>query len=75
MSCSLPGRTCASRPKPTPPRPCQAPTGNSETLLEYCPDYAAERASGVVRDCARLGIELPTVELLELMPEWSAMLY
>jgi hypothetical protein len=41
---------------------------NSETLLEYCPDYAAERASGVVSDCARIGIELPTVELLDLMP-------
>ena len=39
------------------------------------PDYAAERASGVVSDCARLGIELPTVELLDLMPEWSAMLH
>jgi hypothetical protein len=49
--------------------------GNSETLLEYCPDYAAERASGVVSDCARLGIELPTVELLDLMPEWSALLH
>src|SRR6516225_12421269 len=49
--------------------------GNSETLLEYCPDYAAERASGVVSDCARLGIELPTVELLDLMPEWGAMLH
>jgi hypothetical protein len=24
--------------------------GNSETLLEYSPDYAAERASGVVSD-------------------------
>jgi tetratricopeptide (TPR) repeat protein len=48
---------------------------NSETLLEYCPDYAAERASGVVSDCARLGIELPTVELLDLMPEWSALLH
>ena len=49
--------------------------GDSETLLEYGPDYAAERASGVVSDCARLGIELPTVELLDLMPEWSAMLH
>jgi hypothetical protein len=49
--------------------------GNSETLLEYCPDYAAERASGVVGDCARLGIELPAVELLDLMPEWSALLH
>ena len=37
-------------------------------------DYAAERASGVVSDCARLGIELPTVELLDLMPAWSALL-
>jgi hypothetical protein len=49
--------------------------GNSETLLEYSPDYAAERASGVVSDCARLGIELPTVELLDLTPEWSVMLH
>ncbi len=48
--------------------------GNSETLLEYSPDYAAERASGVVSDCARLGIELPAVELLDSMPEWSALL-
>ena len=48
--------------------------GNSETLLEYSPDYAAERASGVMSDCARLGIELPVVELLDLAPEWSAML-
>jgi hypothetical protein len=49
--------------------------GNSETLLEYSPDYAAERASGVVSDCARLGIELPAVELLDLMPEWSSLLH
>jgi hypothetical protein len=48
--------------------------GNSETLLEYSPDYAAERASGLVRDCASLGIELPA-ELLDLMPEWSALLH
>ena len=48
--------------------------GTSETLLEYAPDYAAERASAVVHDCAKLGIELPAVELLDLMPEWSALL-
>ena len=48
--------------------------GDSETLLEYSPDYAAERASGVVSDCARLGIELPAAELLDSMPEWSALL-
>jgi len=28
-----------------------------------------------VRDCAKLGIELPVVELLDLMPEWSALLH
>jgi hypothetical protein len=49
--------------------------GNSETLLEYSPDYAAERASGVVSECARIGIELPAVELLDLMPEWSTLLH
>jgi hypothetical protein len=49
--------------------------GNSETLLEYSPDYAAERASGIVSECARIGIELPTVELLDLMPEWSTLLH
>ena len=48
--------------------------GNSETLLEYAPDYAVERASAVVSDCAKLGIELPAVELLDLMPEWSDLL-
>jgi len=48
--------------------------GNSETLLEYSPDYAAERVSGVVSECARLGIELPAAELLDLMPAWSALL-
>jgi len=48
--------------------------GDSETLLEYAPDYAGERASGVVSDCARLGIELPAAELLDLMPEWGALL-
>ena len=48
---------------------------NSETLLQYSPDYAAERASGVVSDCAGLGIELPAVELLDLMPEWSSLVH
>ncbi len=46
---------------------------SSESLLEYAPDYAAERASVVVDDCARLGIELPA-EFLELMPGWSNLL-
>jgi uncharacterized membrane protein len=48
--------------------------GASETLLEYAPEYTAERASNVVHDCAELGIELSAVELLDLMPEWSDLL-
>ncbi len=48
--------------------------GSPETLLEYAPDYAAERASVVVSDCAKLGIELPAAELLDLMPGWSDLL-
>lgn len=48
--------------------------GNPETLLEYSPDYAAMRASDVVDHCAKLGIDLPSAELLDLMPEWSTLL-
>lgn len=48
--------------------------GGSGTLLEYSPDYAAERAADVVDQCAKLGIELPSAELLDLVPEWSTML-
>ncbi|MGH3621314.1 MAG: hypothetical protein ACRDQ5_05915 [Sciscionella sp.] len=48
--------------------------GDSETLLEYCPDYAAERAAQVVDRCAKLGTELPSAELLDLVPQWSTML-
>ncbi|GAB3460545.1 hypothetical protein [Actinophytocola sediminis] len=48
--------------------------GGSETLLEYCPDYAAERAESVVDRCARLGIDLPRAELLDLLPEWDGIL-
>jgi len=48
--------------------------GSPETLLEYAPDYPAERASVVVSDCAKLGIELPAAELLDLMPGWSHLL-
>jgi hypothetical protein len=47
---------------------------NSETLLEYSSDNAAERASEVVSDCTRLGIELPAAELLDSTPERSALL-
>jgi hypothetical protein len=46
---------------------------SSETLLEYAPDYPAERASALVSDCARLGIALPA-ELVDLLPGWSGLL-
>ena len=48
--------------------------GHADTLLEYSPDYADERAAAVVSNCARLGIELPAAELLDLMPEWGTLL-
>jgi hypothetical protein len=52
----------------------QCRDGASETLLEYSPDYPAERAAQVVNQCATLGIELPDTELLDLVPEWNTLL-
>ncbi|HET6213178.1 MAG TPA: hypothetical protein VFE14_09940, partial [Micromonosporaceae bacterium] len=49
--------------------------GATESLLEYSPDYPAERASNVLDDCRRLGVELPVAELLDLMPSWDAILH
>jgi hypothetical protein len=46
--------------------------GHSELLLEYSPDYAAERAADVVDQCANLGIALPGAELLDLVSDWDA---
>ncbi len=48
--------------------------GDSETMLEYSPDYAAERASDVIDQCGKLGIALPRTELLDLMPAWNTLL-
>ena len=45
--------------------------GASESLLEYSPDYAAERASDVLAQCGKLGIELPVAELVDLTPAWD----
>jgi hypothetical protein len=46
----------------------------SESLLEYSPDYAIERAADVVSRCAKLGVELPVVDdLLDIVPEWSGL--
>ena len=49
--------------------------GGPESLLEYSPDYPLERASNVLDECGRLGVELPVADLLDLMPSWSAILY
>ena len=46
----------------------------SETLLEYSPDYAVERAKDLADRCAKLGIELSDTELLDFLPEWDAIL-
>ncbi|MPZ26101.1 MAG: hypothetical protein GEV12_06535 [Micromonosporaceae bacterium] len=48
--------------------------GGAGSLLEESPDYAHERAPAVVDQCARLGLELPAAELLDLMPEWGTVL-
>lgn len=49
---------------------CRDPGG--ETLLEYSPDYASERAADVIDQCRKLGVDLPVAELLDALPEWSA---
>jgi hypothetical protein len=46
----------------------------SESLLEYSPDYATERAGDLVDRCATLGLALPVDDLLEAVPEWSRLL-
>jgi hypothetical protein len=45
----------------------------NETLLEYSPDYALERAADVVDQCRKLGVVLPIAELFDVLPEWSAL--
>jgi hypothetical protein len=46
----------------------------SDTLLEYAPDYAINRADYVIQQCAKAGITLPVDDLLDLVPEWSMLL-
>ncbi|HKS44452.1 MAG TPA: hypothetical protein VJT49_04925 [Amycolatopsis sp.] len=45
--------------------------GGGETLLEYSPDYPAERAADVVDRCAKLHVNLPRAEVLDLLTEWD----
>jgi len=49
--------------------------GGPESLLEYSPDYPLERASNVLDECGRLGVELPVADLLDLMPSWGTILH
>ncbi len=48
--------------------------GASGTLLEQSPEYPTVRASEVLTQCRKLGIDLPDAELVDLMPEWGALL-
>jgi hypothetical protein len=52
----------------------QCRDAGSETLLEYDPDYAPERAADVVDRCQKLGVALPIAELFDVLPEWTTML-
>lgn len=45
----------------------------SETLFEYALDYAFYRAADVVSRCTKLGIDLPSAELLDLVPDWDGL--
>jgi hypothetical protein len=72
-----PASACDLQPSNLRRASCSACTTAATATPRRCwsiADSAAERASGVVSDCARLGIELPASELLDLMPEWSAVL-
>jgi hypothetical protein len=48
---------------------CRDP--GAESLLEYSPDYAAQRAAAMVDRCEELGVELPDAELDDLVPAWA----
>jgi hypothetical protein len=52
----------------------QCREGGDGSLLEYSPDFAAERAADVLDRCRRHGIALPVAELLDLTPGWASML-
>jgi hypothetical protein len=43
----------------------------AESLLEYSPDYAVQRAAAVVDRCEEFGVELPAAELDDLVPTWA----
>jgi len=45
--------------------------GSSESLLEYSPDFADERAAEVVRQCRALAVDLPVGDLVDALPGWE----
>ena len=53
---------------------CRCRDGGSDSLLEYTPDYVIERASDVVARCGALRVDLPVDDLVDLLPEWGAVL-
>jgi len=48
--------------------------GSSESLLEYSPDYADERAAEVVRQCGVVGVELPIDDLADVLSGWERLI-
>lgn len=51
---------------------CRHPAG--ETLLEYAPDYAYDRAWALLRECDRLGAQLPVDDLAHVTPAWDGLI-
>jgi hypothetical protein len=49
--------------------------GGSESLLEYSPDYATERAEEVVRQCHALAVDLPVDDLADDLTGWEFLLF
>ncbi|MDN5855265.1 MAG: hypothetical protein L0K86_20960 [Actinomycetia bacterium] len=43
----------------------------SESMLEYSPDFADERAAEVVRQCRALAVDLPIDDLVDALTGWE----
>jgi hypothetical protein len=44
---------------------------SSESLIEYSPDFADERAAEVVRQCRALEVDLPVDDLVDALTGWE----
>ncbi|WP_170183660.1 hypothetical protein [Pseudonocardia hydrocarbonoxydans] len=47
--------------------------GGSESLLEYSPDFADERAAEVIRRCRALAVDLPVDDLVDALTGWETL--